>query len=367
MRLSSFFIKQAIKGAYKLPFFELARHSSFFIPFIPFRPVEACINVTENCNSKCITCSAWENRSTDDLTTAEITQILAQLRELGITYLNLTGGEPLLRQDLPYIIGRARELKFKKIQLSTNAILLTREKAQGLLDCGLTTIDVAVDGTEDTHDVIRGVKGSYQRCIGALKMLTELCDKEYPHIEIKMQTTLMQPTFGQILELVNMCKQLNIAFALNLLDTTSYLFRAVTTDLRVTEQGRLDQVINELHKMRRAYPGLVNETYSSLEYARNYFLDPKREDIPCYLGYLAIYIGAHGEVYSACNALPLIGNLRDEPLEQIIGSKAYKKRLHNMFMKRCAGCSCNHKLNLYAHFPAVLEEVLWKLRLRDTK
>ena len=302
MRFSSFFVKQAIKGTYKLFFFQLARRSSFFIAIIPFRPVEACINVTENCNSKCITCSAWANRSRDELTTAEITQILAQLRELGITFLNLTGGEPLLRHDLPYIIARARELKFEKIQLSTNAILLTREKAQSLFDCGLTTITVSVDGTEDTHDVIRGVKGSYERCIGALKMLTALCDKEYPHVEIKVQTTLMQPNVGQILQLANMCNQLNIAFALNLLDTTSYLFRVTATDLRVTEQGELDQVINELHKVRRAYPGLMNETYSSLEYARNYFIDAKREDIPCYLGYLAIYIGAHGEVNSACTA-----------------------------------------------------------------
>jgi len=364
VRFSSFFVKQAINGAYKLPLFELARHSSFFIPFVPFRPVEACINVTDNCNSKCITCSAWENRSRDELTTEEITQILAQLRGLGITYLNITGGEPLLRRDLPYIIGKARELKFKKIQLSTNAILLTREKVQSLLDCGLNTIDISVDGTEDTHNVIRGRKGSYKRCIGALKALAELRDGEYPHIE--MRTTLMQPTLDQILELVNICKQLNIAFALNLLDTTSYLFKLTNTDLRVKEQGKLVHVINELHKMRRAYPGLVNETYSSLEYARNYYRDPKREDIPCYLGYLAIYIGAHGEVYSACNALPPMGNLRDMPLKQIMGSMAYKQRLRNMFLKRCPGCSCNHKLNLYAHFPAVLDEVLWQLRLRDT-
>lgn len=197
----------------------------------------------------------------------------------------MTGGEPLLRHDLPHIIARARELKFERIQLSTNAILLTRERAQSLLDCGLTTIDVSVDGTEDTHDVIRGVRGSYERSIGALRMLTELCDKKYPHVEIKMQMTLMQPTLDQITELASICKQLSIGFALNLLDTTSYLFRVATGDLRVTEQGKLDQVINELHKMRRAYPGLMSETYSSLEYAGNYFIDPKREDIPCYLGF----------------------------------------------------------------------------------
>ena len=366
MRFSTFFVKQALKGTYKVFLFELARRSRFFIPLIPFRPIAACINVTENCNAKCITCSAWKQKSRDELTTAEITEILAQLRELGITYLNLTGGEPLLRRDLPYIIARARELKFEKIQLSTNAMLLTREKAESLLNCGLTTIAVSVDGSEDTHDVIRGVRGSYQRSIEALQMFSQLRDQEYPHIEIKMQTTLMQPNVDQILELADICKQLNIVFGLNLLDTTSFLFTATTADLRVAEQGELDQVINELHKMRRAYSGLVNETYSSLEYARNYFMDSKREDIPCYLGYLAIYIGAHGEVYSACNPLPPMGNIRDKPLKQIISSTAYKKRLHDMFLKKCPGCSCSHKLNLYAHFPAVLDEVLWNLRLRDT-
>jgi len=367
MGFSSFFVKQAIKGAYKLLFFELARRGSFFIPFIPFRPIEASINVTDNCNSKCITCSVWKHRSKDELTTAEVTQILAQLRKLGITYLYLTGGEPLLRHDLPYIIEKARELKFEKIQISTNALLLTKEKAQALLDCGLTTTNVSVNGSKDVHDMTRGVVGSYERCMEVLEALTELRDKEYRHTEIRMLTVLMQPTLGEIIEMVNMCKQLNIAFMLSPLDTSSYLFKVDATDLSVTEQENLDQVINELHKMKKLYPGSIYETHTSLEYARNYFMDSKREDIPCYLGYLAIYIGAHGEVYSACNALPPVGNLRDKPLEQIISSEAYKQRLHDMFMKRCPGCSCNHRLNLYAHVPAVLEEVLWNLRLRDTK
>jgi len=306
----------------------------------------------------------WKQRGKDELTTAEIGEALTQLRALGTTYLYLAGGEPLLRHDLPDIIQKARELKFKKIRLTSNALLLTREKAQTLLTRGLTGIDVSVNGTEAVHDMTRGVPGSYKKCIEALELLTELRQKEYPGLEINMITILMQPNLDQILKLANMCKQLNITLVLSPLDTASYLFQVDTPSLKVTEQEKLDQVMKELHKMRRFYPNLIGETHASLEYARKYFLDSRREDIPCYLGYLAVYIGAHGEVYSGCNVLPPVANFRDKPLKEIVSSTAYKKRLRDMFLKRCPGCPCGYRLNLYAHVPAVLDEALRDLWLR---
>ena len=79
----------------------------------------------------------------DELTTTEMYDVLAQLRDLGTNYLFLSGGEPLLRRDLSAIARKATELKFKRIQVSTNAHLLTRERAEELIESGVTQTGVS--------------------------------------------------------------------------------------------------------------------------------------------------------------------------------------------------------------------------------
>lgn len=365
MRFSPFFLKRAFTAAYKLPFFELARHNSSLIAAIPSRPVEAGINVTNNCNARCTTCSMWKQKSVDELTTTEIYSILAQLRDLGTNCLVLTGGEPLLRRDLSSIVKKATELKFKRIQVSTNALPLTKRRAQDLIESGVTTFYISLNGLKEVHDMTRGVNGSYEKCLAALRSLVELRDNRYKHLEIKVATIFMQPTIGEIPKLLDICRELNIELTLCPLDTQLFSLDPSAQDMMNVEERKLAEVINQLHKMARAYPHLIGDTHTSLEYAKNNFADPKREDIPCYLGYLAIYIGAHGEVYSGCYVLPPLGNMRRTPLKQIVNSTAYKQRRRDMFLKRCPGCTCGHRLNLYAHVPAVLEEIRWILRIKS--
>jgi MoaA/NifB/PqqE/SkfB family radical SAM enzyme len=109
---------------------------------------------------------------------------------------------------------------------------------------------------------------------------------------------------------------------------------------------------------------LISSSHATIEYARKYFKDSKRMDIPCYLGYLKIYVGSHGEVYSGCWALPPLGNLRENTLKEIITSKKYKKRLYEMFLKKCPGCSCNYQTNLLYHFPSLCNEIKGYIRKR---
>jgi len=71
------------------------------------------------------------------------------------------------------------------------------------------------------------------------------------------------------------------------------------------------------------------------------------------------------EVYPGCWVLSSVGELRQTSLKQIINSKEYRKRVQDIFLKKCPGCVCDYILNLYAHVPAVVEEVQWRLKLRS--
>jgi MoaA/NifB/PqqE/SkfB family radical SAM enzyme len=170
-------------------------------------------------------------------------------------------------------------------------------------------------------------------------------------------------TLDQIIDMVNMCRQLNIGISLSPFNISRPWQSAIPVGLKQINREQLEQVIEELHHIKRASNKTLNDSHSSMEYFKRYFVDYKVENVPCYLGYLVVRVGPHGEVFPACSSLPSVGNLRETSLKQIVASKQYKERVRDMFLKRCPGCACDHILNLYAHTPSIIEEIKWRLHL----
>ena len=365
MKSSKYVLRQAIGSSYKLMLFELARRSHRFMELVPLRPIRAVVKVTHNCNSRCITCSSWKEDSQNELTTSELCDALCQIRALGISDLCLFGGEPLIRDDLPSVVRKAYDLKFDRIHVITNGLLLTRERSIELIENGITSVYVSLNGNEHSHDTTRGIKGAYTRTMEAIQSLVELRDSRFPHLEISVITMVMGVTVDYIIEMADICRQWNIGLSLAPLDTSLPCQGVVPADLLTINQQKLNHVIDEMHRMKRVSPSLIHDSHTSLEYVRNCFTNRRRTTIPCYLGYLLIFVGAHGEVYPGCWVLPPVGELRQTLLKQIVNSKEYRKRVQDMFLKKCPGCVCDYILNLYAHVPAVVEEVQWRLKLRS--
>lgn len=352
------------RGGSKVLLFELARHRTEILRTIPIAPKSAGILVTHNCNSRCITCNMWRSKSTNELSITELQDILAQLKDMGVVGVGFEGGEALLRKDFPQIVGKAHQLGFEHIGLTTNGLLLTRRKAENLIQKGLTSIGVSIDGIGETHDFVRGIKGAYEKSMGALEELVNLRDSKYPELGLSMGSILMQPTIDDIIPLTDLAHRLRVGFSLQLIDDSLIFFRGIDrASLWIDDQDKLDGLIDELRNLKKVNSALKSYSHSRFEYARKYFSDPKRADIPCYLGYLLIYIDAHGEVYPGCWSLGSVGNLREKSLKEIIESPAYKNRVHAMFRKECPGCACNYPTNLAYSLRALVNETLWRLKL----
>jgi len=299
------------------------------------------------------------------LTTCEVEDVLIQAKEIGIQSIGIAGGEPLLRHDLIRIIKKAHDLQFKNIHITTNGLLLTEEKAISLIESGLNRISISIDGVGNLHDSLRGVDRGYERSIGAVKNLAVLRDKKYPYLDVGIGTTLMKPTLSAVFDVVEIAKSLNVACGFNLIDISTYFFKNIDKKgLWIEEDDRdeLELLVSRLHNIKLENPELIGTSHSSIEYMRTYFANPKREDIPCYLGYSKIYLGPHGDIYSGCWALPPMGNVREKKLKEIVYSEDYKCRLKNMFQKRCPGCSCNYPTNLWYHIPSLINELRWYIK-----
>ena len=110
------------------------------------------ISVTDRCNERCLYCmpegyKGWE-RKPDHLTADEIIRVVRVAAELGFRKFRLTGGEPLVRGDVPEIVRAMTTIPgVEVIGLSTNGMKLAA-LAQPLRDAGLRTVNVSLDALD---------------------------------------------------------------------------------------------------------------------------------------------------------------------------------------------------------------------------
>jgi radical SAM protein with 4Fe4S-binding SPASM domain len=116
---------------------------------------------------------ASESTGRDDLTTEEAFGVVDALRGAGHPLLILSGGEPLLRDDLEAIAGRAAAAGMP-VALGTSGILLTHERAQRLRRAGVTAAAISLDSTDPhQHDAFRGAPGAFAGALAGMDACQE--------------------------------------------------------------------------------------------------------------------------------------------------------------------------------------------------
>jgi len=132
------------------------------------------ISVTDKCNLRCVYCMPeqglpWLNRS-DILSYEEIAAIVRELAALGLRRVRLTGGEPLVRRDLPELVRQLAAVPhIADLALSTNAVLLAPMAAE-LRAAGINRVNVSLDSLRpDRIDAIARRPGVHQAILAGLR------------------------------------------------------------------------------------------------------------------------------------------------------------------------------------------------------
>jgi cyclic pyranopterin phosphate synthase len=131
------------------------------------------VSVTDKCNLRCVYCMPldgldWLKRESL-LSYEEIASVLRTMARMGLEKVRITGGEPLVRKDLPRLVEMVAEIPgIVDISLSTNAVLLG-DQAQALRDAGISRVNVSLDSLqEDRVDAIARRPGSFGRIMEGL-------------------------------------------------------------------------------------------------------------------------------------------------------------------------------------------------------
>ncbi|MDR2727368.1 MAG: 12,18-didecarboxysiroheme deacetylase [Deltaproteobacteria bacterium] len=162
-------------------------------------------NMTRRCNLKCIHCyaQATGEDETDAIGTTEAKAVIDDLAAYGAPVMLFSGGEPLLRRDLVALSHYAVERGMRAV-ISTNGTLISREKARELKEVGLSYVGISLDGGEATHDLFRGVPGSFRRALQGI----ENCQLE--GLKVGLRFTVNRRNAGEVPFLFDLIRERDI-------------------------------------------------------------------------------------------------------------------------------------------------------------
>ena len=126
---------------------------------------------TTACNLRCIHCRAEAaERRTGELTSRQSRALLDDIASFGRPVIVLSGGEPLMREDI-FEIARYGTRLGLRVVLATNGTILTPETARELKESGIQRVSVSIDGLDAaTHDAFRGVPGAFDAAINGVAL-----------------------------------------------------------------------------------------------------------------------------------------------------------------------------------------------------
>jgi radical SAM protein with 4Fe4S-binding SPASM domain len=132
-------------------------------------PVSIVWEITLACDLACSHCgSRAGRRRRDELSTAEALDLIAQMAELGTRDVGLIGGEAYLRKDWLEIVAAVRAAGME-CGLQSGGRNLTEERLAKAAAAGLQGVGISIDGLREVHDEVRGVPGSYELALAALR------------------------------------------------------------------------------------------------------------------------------------------------------------------------------------------------------
>ncbi len=164
------------------------------------------ISITDKCNFNCVYCSRKFNKvdRKEILSFEEIVEIVKILSLFGVEKIKITGGEPLIRKNLPFLIEKISQIEgIKEISLTTNGFYLS-EKIDELIITGLKRINISLDTlNKDKFKFITGLDYFDQVIYGIKRAIEKFSI-------IKLNVVLMKINFDEIFDFIEFAEENNL-------------------------------------------------------------------------------------------------------------------------------------------------------------
>lgn len=159
-------------------------------------------NCTKTCNLSCKHCysNSDSNKYDGELTTNQAKTMIDELSKFNVPVLLISGGEPLIREDIFDLIKYTDNYKMRST-ISTNGTLIDRNIAKNLKSCNVGYVGISIDGIGERHDEFRGSKGSFEKSIRGIRNCLEVNQR------VGLRFTISKDNYSQMEDVFYLIKE----------------------------------------------------------------------------------------------------------------------------------------------------------------
>jgi len=299
-------------------------------------PLNVSFALNNRCNYSCTYCTRWEQK-TEELKLEQIQKIIDDLVEMGTENLALTGGEPLIREDIGEIIDYVKQ---KDIRLSINSNgTLVPKKIKKLAKINLLTL--SYDGPNGVQKNVRG-KECYDDVVKAIQTA------QVNNIPLRLYTVITKNNVDSLGELLKFSRNFDTAIGFSPVRYTSYSDSKMI-DAIVPSREKYMAFINNLILEKKRGNKYITNSLTGLEHIKNW---PKHKKIRCCAGRIYCRIEPNGDLYPCGDLL----NSKVEPFNVV--DLGLKRAFAKMKPDSCQTCWCNSRVEMNSIYDLNLEVIL---------
>jgi Fe-coproporphyrin III synthase len=276
--------------------------------------MEACIIVTYRCNAKCKMCNTWQFPSSPD---QEIKPSVIEKLPSGLKFINITGGEPFLREDLDEIV-RVALTKTGRLVISSNGYFTERTVALAKQFPGIG-IRISIEGLPAANDQLRGIRDGFDHGLRTLLELKALGLKD-----IGFGMTVSDVNAKDMIELYRLADAMGLEFATASTHNSYYFHKHDNLfkdpEMIALEFEKISKELLRTWKVKNWFRAYFNHGMA------NYVRGGKRL-LPCEVGTDMFFLDPYGQIMP-CNGLDRempMGDLTKQSFDEIWHSEQAQK------------------------------------------
>jgi MoaA/NifB/PqqE/SkfB family radical SAM enzyme len=322
----------------------------------PIRPTVLIYNCTWVCDAKCTMCSNWKwgDRKTD-MTLAQLEPVLANPFWGAVENLNISGGEPTTRLDLPEMVEMFHRHMPRLRKIGINTTGLTPKRAIPMLTriveyCAkngiLISIRVSLDGIGDVHNQVRAVKNGFDKASLTIEAMHALA-QTHDNFSFGIASTIFATNLTDAENILAWARTKGLDVVFNMLRFTDAMLHNKELEDSIGFKAREEEFMRRFFLDRVQEESLLSgQSFLYLHYA-DMIANGYHRTMPCPFQSQGLLLNPNGDLHYCENSQKL-GNVLDESVNALYYKAENLEHRQHLIDKVCPTCLSPCQVNVGA-------------------
>ena len=291
----------------------------------PIKPTVLIYNCTWVCDARCEMCGNWKlGDRKADMTLDQLEPAMNHAFWNHIENLNISGGEPTTRNDLPEMVELFQRHLPRMRKIGINTTGLTPHRAIPMLTrivefCGkhdlLLSVRVSLDGIGDIHDQVRHVQRGFDKACLTIEAMQALADR-HPHFQFGLASTIFATNLEDAQNILAWARAKKLDIVFNMLRFTDAMLNNRELQDKIGFHEREEQFMRSFFLNRVQEESILSgQAFMYLHYA-DMIANGYKRTMPCPFRTQGLLLNPYGDLHYCENSQPL-GNVLTTPAEEL--------------------------------------------------